>query len=135
MKERSKRHHEVPEWLLTHFCLDNGETLWMGFKARLEVKPVSVNKAFRRTDANTRTDHKSRGDGTFERVESDRDEELLADLNDLALLRKSGILEGDLYRILARGVDCRSGLSCPRVRFSRRPIWSSKPMALPIRTI
>ena len=84
MTARSKRHHEVPIWLLSHFCMDNGETLWMGFKDTRDVKPVTVNRAFRRTDANTRTGYESRGDGAFERVKSDRDERILADFDNRA---------------------------------------------------
>ena len=31
MRARSQRHHEVPEWLLKHFCWDPGKMLWIGF--------------------------------------------------------------------------------------------------------
>lgn len=75
---RSKRHHEVPQWLLKHFCQEYNEMLWLGFKNTGEVSLVSVKDAFVRRDANTRTNYRSRGDGTFQQVKSDQDETLLA---------------------------------------------------------
>ena len=45
MTARSKGHHEIPKWLLKHFCWDNGRTLWMGFKDTREVKAVVIKDA------------------------------------------------------------------------------------------
>ena len=81
MTTRSKRHHEVPIWLLTHFCLDNGATLWMGFKDTRDVSSVRVNDAFVRKNGNTRTDYRSQGNGTFEQVKSDPDEKILSNFD------------------------------------------------------
>ena len=61
MTARSKGHHEIPKWLLKHFCWDKGKTLWMGSKDTREVKAVVLKVAFRRNDANTRIDYQSRG--------------------------------------------------------------------------
>ena len=77
MMERSKLHHEVPQWLLKHFCWESSEMLWMGFRDTREVKLVGVKDAFVRRDANTRTDYRRRGDGTFQQVKSDCDERIL----------------------------------------------------------
>ena len=74
---RSKRHHEVPIWLAKHFCGDNCEMLWMGFKATHELKLVSVKDAFVRRNANTKTSYQSRQDGTIQQVKSDLDEKIL----------------------------------------------------------
>ena len=84
MTARSEKHHEVPKWLLKHFCWDHGEMLWMGFKDTREIRPVSRRSAFRRKNANTRTDYQSRGDGTFQQVKSDPDETILANFDDQA---------------------------------------------------
>ena len=84
MTAQSKRHHEVPKWLLKHFCWDHGEMLWQGFKDTREVTPVNINDAFVRKYANTRIDYQSRGDGTFQQVKSDQDETILADFDDQA---------------------------------------------------
>ena len=84
MTAQSKRHHEVPKWLLKHFCWDHGEMLWHGFKDTREVTPVNINDAFVRKYANTRIDYQSRGDGTFQQVKSDQDETILADFDDQA---------------------------------------------------
>ena len=43
MTTRSERHHEVPKWQSKHFCWDDGEMLWMGFKDTREVKPVNFD--------------------------------------------------------------------------------------------
>ena len=56
MTARSKGHHEIPKWLLKHFCWDKGKTLWMGSKDTREVKAVVLKDAFRRNDANTSID-------------------------------------------------------------------------------
>ena len=46
MTTRSERHDEVPKWQSKHFCWDDGEMLWMGFKDTREVKPVNFDDAF-----------------------------------------------------------------------------------------
>ena len=84
MTARSEKHHEVPKWLLSYFCWDHGEMLWMGFKDTHEIRPVSRRSAFRRKNANTRIDYQSRGDGTFQQVKSDPDETILANFDDQA---------------------------------------------------
>ena len=84
MTARSKGHHEIPKWLLKHFCCDKGETFWMGFKDTGEVKPVVRKDAFRRNDANTRIDYQIQEDGTFRPAKSDPDEKLLARFDSLA---------------------------------------------------
>ena len=81
MTARSERHHEVPQWLLKHFCWDHGNMLWMGFKDTREIRRVSLRDAFVRNNANTRTEYQSRGDGTFQEVKSDRDETILANFD------------------------------------------------------
>ena len=81
MTTRSERHHEVPKWQSKHFCWDDGEMLWMGFKDTREVKPVNFDDAFVRKNANTNISYQSQGDGSFEQVKSDRDEKRLADFD------------------------------------------------------
>ena len=81
MTARSERHHEVPKWLLRHFCWDNGKMLWMGSKDTREITRVSLRDAFVRRNANTRTEYQSRGDGTFQQVKSDPDETILANFD------------------------------------------------------
>ena len=81
MTARSERHHEVPQWLFKHFCWDHGKMLWMGFKDTREIRSVSLRDAFVRNDANMRTDYQSRGDGRFQQVKSDLDEEILANFD------------------------------------------------------
>ena len=75
---RSKGHHQVPQWLLKHFCHDDGKTLWVGSKDTRDVRPVNVRKAFLSNDANSRIDYQPREDGTFLRKKSDPDEKILA---------------------------------------------------------
>jgi len=76
---RSHRHHEIPKWQSRHFCPEDSENLWVGFKDTRDVKLVSINRAFFRNDANTRIDYQGQ-----ERVKSDRDERILADFDDRA---------------------------------------------------
>ncbi|MDE2968451.1 MAG: DUF4238 domain-containing protein [Chloroflexota bacterium] len=80
----SRRHHEVPRWLLRWFCFDSGESLWMGFVGSGEVKAVRIGDAFVRKDANTRTDFEEQADGSMKPVRSDRDENLLAQFDGAA---------------------------------------------------
>ena len=84
MTARSKGHHEIPIWLLEHFCWDKGKMLWMGFKDTREVKAVVMKDAFRRNDANTRIDYKSRGCGKPRQIKSDQDEKILGKFDDKA---------------------------------------------------
>ena len=84
MTARSKGHHEIPKWLLKHFCWDKGKTLWMGSKDTREVKAVVLKDAFRRNDANTRIDYQSRGCGKPRRIKSDLDEKILGKFDDKA---------------------------------------------------
>ena len=84
MTARSKGHHEIPKWLLKHFCWDKGKTLWMGSKDTREVKAVVLKDAFRRNYANTRIDYQSRGCGKPRRIKSDLDEKILGKFDDKA---------------------------------------------------
>ena len=84
MTARSIGHHEIPQWLLKHFCWDQGKTLWMGFKDTREVKAVVIKDAFRRNDANTRIDYQSLGVGKPRRIKSDLDEKILGKFDDKA---------------------------------------------------
>ena len=84
MTQRSKRHHEIPLWLQKHFCHDSGETVWLGVKASREVKPVGINVAFRRNNANIRIDYFPGPDGVVVPTKSDRDELLLAKFDSVA---------------------------------------------------
>ena len=81
MTARSERHHEVPQWLLKHFCWDHGKMLWMGFKDTREIRSVSLRDAFVRNDANMITDYQRWGDGRFQQVKSDLDEKILANFD------------------------------------------------------
>ena len=78
MKERSKKHHENPKWLLKHFSSGCDEMLWVGSKNTREVKFLNAKVVFIRIDANTRIDYQIREDGTFQQVKSDPDEKILA---------------------------------------------------------
>ena len=75
---RSRRHHEVPRWLLSNFSWDSESKLWIGFKSTREIRPVSVENVFVRKDANTRISYEGRSDGTFQRHKSDAGERSLA---------------------------------------------------------
>ena len=90
---RSKRHHEIPQWLLKHFCRESSEMLWMGFKNTRRVRLVGVKDAFVRRDGNTRTDYQSRGDGTFQRVKSDQDETILSRFDEQTCLAARELIE------------------------------------------
>ena len=85
-RERSRRHHEVPRWLLSNFSWDSESMLWISFKNTGEIKPVSVENAFVRKDANTQISYEGRSDGTFQRLKSDADEHSLAGFDDKASL-------------------------------------------------
>ena len=81
MTQRSKRHHEVPIWLLKNYRIDENERLWVGFKDTRKVESLALKKVFFRHDGNTRTDYIADGDGEFKRVRSDRDERVLAEFD------------------------------------------------------
>ena len=93
MTARSKGHHEIPKWLLKHFCWDNGRTLWMGFKDTREVKAVVIKDAFRRNDANTRIDYQSSGCDKPRRIKSDLDEKILGKFDDKAATAARRLIE------------------------------------------
>ena len=80
----SRRHHEIPQWLLREFSFDGGQTLWMGFVDSGEAKPVPIKAAFVRKGANARTDYARQSDGSRTPVKSDRDEVLLAQFDGAA---------------------------------------------------
>ena len=93
MTQRSHRHHEIPRWLLKQFCWDCGATLWMGFKGSRLVKPVTINRAFYRNNANTRTDYQSRNDGTFYQMKSDPDEQILEKFDGQASIAARALID------------------------------------------
>ena len=78
MTQRSKRHHEVAQWLLKNYCNDGNKRLWVGFKDTRKVESLALRKVFFRNDVNTRTDYIADGDGKFKPIRSDRDEGILA---------------------------------------------------------
>ena len=84
MTERSKRHHEVPQWILRTFCIGESERLWVGFKDTRKVESSVPKKVFFRRDGNTRTDYIADGGGGFKRLRSDRDERILAEFDSRA---------------------------------------------------
>ena len=145
MTARSKGHHEIPKWLLKHFCWDKGKTLWMGSKDTREVKAVVLKDAFRRNDANTRIDYQSRGCGKPRRIKSDLDEKILGkfdDKADRAACRLSNTLEADscvdaLEEALSRdlpgvfntdqGSQFTSEALTSRVKRRRSRSWASGP--------
>ena len=78
MTQRSKRHHEVPQWLLRNFCIDGSELLWVGIIRERKVAKTHIRHVFLRKEGNTRTDYIPDGSGGFRPVKSDHDERLLA---------------------------------------------------------
>ena len=84
MNQRSKRHHEVPKWLLKTFCVGGSKSLWVGFCSERKVAKRHIKKVHYRHDGNTRTDYLPDGSGGFKRVKSDRDEQILAKFDDQA---------------------------------------------------
>ena len=99
MKRRSKRHHEIPQWLLGRFCVGETAQLWVGFKNTGEVRLLHVKSAFVRKDGNTRTDFVATGGGRAKRVRSSRDEKILADFDGrTSAAARSAITWGRAYR-------------------------------------
>ena len=82
MTQRSKRHHEVPKWLLKNFCIGGSDHLWVGFARGRKVMKLHREKVFVRNNANTRFDFIPDGSGEFKRVPSDHDEDILSDFDD-----------------------------------------------------
>ena len=82
MTQRSKRHHEVPNWLLKNFCIDGSDHLWVGFRRGGKVQKMNREKVFVRKNANTRLDYIPDGSGELKRVPSDSDEGILSDFDD-----------------------------------------------------
>ena len=81
MTQLSRRHHEVPQWLLKNFCIGERERLWVGSKDTRKVWYSARKELFFRNDRNTSTDYIADGDGEFKRVRSDRDEKILANFD------------------------------------------------------
>ena len=84
MAQLSERHHELPQWLQREFSPDSGKTVWLGVKASGEIKRVGIRVAFRRINANTRTDYLPIPDGRVVPTKSDLDEKLLAKFDSIA---------------------------------------------------
>ena len=94
MFQRSERHHEVPVWLQREFSPDAaGKTVWLGVKASREIKPVGIRVAFRRKNANTRTDYLPGSEGRVVPKKSDLDEKLLAKFDSVAAPAARGLIE------------------------------------------
>ena len=81
MTQRSKKHHQVPKWILKNFCIKGSDRLWVGFCASGKVMRQRVDEVFYRKNANTRTDYIPDGKGEFRPVKSDQDEQILADFD------------------------------------------------------
>ena len=94
MFQRSERHHEVPVWLQREFSPDAaGKTVWLGVKASREIKRVGIRVAFRRKNANTRTDYLPGSEGRVVPKKSDLDEKLLAKFDSVAAPAARGLIE------------------------------------------
>ena len=86
MQAQSKGHHEIPVWTLNSFSPDQGKKkrVWLGTISTREIKLSNVKATFVRNRANTTTSFQSRGDGTFQRIRSDRHEATLAEFDSAA---------------------------------------------------
>ena len=86
MQAQSKGHHEIPVWTLNNFSPDQGKKkrVWLGTISTHEIKLSNVKDTFVRNRANTTTSFQSRGDGTFQRIRSDRHEVTLAEFDSTA---------------------------------------------------
>ena len=86
MQAQSKGHHEIPVWTLNSFSPDQGKKkrVWLGTISTREIKLSNVRGTFVRNRANTTTSFQSRGDGTFQRIRSDRHEATLAEFDSAA---------------------------------------------------
>ena len=99
MKRRSKRHHEIPQWLLARFCVGETAQLWVGFKNSRDVRCLHISHVFVRKDGNTRTDFVATGGDRAKRVRSSRDEKTLADFDGrTSAAARSAITWGRAYR-------------------------------------
>ena len=77
---RSRKHHEIPKWLLRRFCTDG--LLWVGFKRARRVLQKSPKDIFFLDNAYTVTSHVKRSDGNTEKVLSDEHERILSKFDD-----------------------------------------------------
>ena len=77
---RSRKHHEIPRWILRSFCTDG--LLWVGFKLTRRVLQQRPGEVFFLDNGYTITSHSKRSDGTTETVISDEHEEILSRFDD-----------------------------------------------------
>ncbi len=70
----SRRHHEIPIWLLKNFCARESKALWIGDKETGQVKSRSLRNLFVRRDGNTRTEYRLDANGILRSFNSDVDE-------------------------------------------------------------
>ena len=92
MTQRSKKHHDVPKWLLKNFCIGRSDHLWVGFCRDRKVVKLDRANVFYRKNGNTRIDHISDGSGRFRPVLSDRDEKILARFDSQASMATKQLL-------------------------------------------
>ena len=93
MTQRSKKHHDVPQWLLKNFCVGGSDHLWVGFCSDRKVVKLHRANVFYRKNGNTRTDYIPDGSGGFRRVQSDRDERILAKFDGRASMATKRLLQ------------------------------------------
>ena len=93
MTQRSKKHHDVPKWLLKNFCIGRSDHLWVGFCEDRKVVELDRSNVFNRNNGNTRTDYIPDGSGRFRPVQSDRDERLLARFDGQASMATKQLLQ------------------------------------------
>ena len=93
MTQRSKKHHEVPKWLLKNFCIGRSDHLWVGFCRNRKVVKLHRANVFYRKNGNTRTDYIPDGGGGFRPVRSDRDERILARFDSRASMVTKQLLQ------------------------------------------
>ena len=80
MQTRSREHHEIPVWLLQHFCT-NGK-LWIGFKKTGRILRKTPKEFYFRDNANTTVSYRKQGDGEMVRELSDEHEKILSTFDD-----------------------------------------------------
>ena len=93
MTQRSKKHHDVPKWLLENFCIGRSDHLWVGFCEDRKVVKLDRANVFYRNNENTRTDYIPDGSGRFRPVQSDRDELILARFDGQASMATKQLLQ------------------------------------------
>ena len=86
MKAQSEHHHEVPVWTLNNFSPDEGKKkrVWVSTKSNREIKLIGVRDTFVRKKANTTISFESRGDSTFQLIQSDQHEVTLREFDNVA---------------------------------------------------